>query len=76
VLGTAALFVAGVLIVAFSPSYGVLVAARVVIGLAVGSTSMVVPLYIGEVVPPRIRGELVSSNQLAITSGILVSLPG
>jgi predicted MFS family arabinose efflux permease len=76
VLGTAALFVAGVLIVAFSPSYGVLVAARVVIGLAVGSTSMVVPLYIGEVVPPRIRGALVSSNQLAITSGILVSLPG
>jgi sugar porter (SP) family MFS transporter len=73
VLGTAALFVAGVMLAAFSPSYGVLVAARVVIGLAVGSASMVVPLYIGEVVPPRIRGALVSFNQLAITSGILVS---
>jgi uncharacterized membrane protein (DUF441 family) len=34
---------------------------------------MVVPLYIGEVVPPRIRGALVSFNQLAITSGILAS---
>jgi len=56
VLGTAALFVAGVMLAAFSPSYGVLVAARVIIGLAVGSASMVVPLYIGEVVPPRIRG--------------------
>jgi sugar porter (SP) family MFS transporter len=32
-----------------------------------------VPLYIGEIVPPRIRGALVSFNQLAITSGILVS---
>jgi sugar porter (SP) family MFS transporter len=73
VLGTAALFVAGVMLAAFSPSYGVLVAARVIIGLAVGSASMVVPLYIGEVVPPRIRGALVSFNQLAITSGILVS---
>jgi sugar porter (SP) family MFS transporter len=73
VLGTAALFVAGVMLAAFSPSYGVLVAARVVIGLAVGSASMVVPLYIGEVVPPRIRGALVSFNQLAITSGILAS---
>ncbi len=73
VLGTAALFVAGVMLAAFSPSYGVLVAARVVIGLAVGSASMVVPLYIGEVVPPKIRGALVSFNQLAITSGILVS---
>jgi MFS family permease len=34
---------------------------------------MVVPLYIGEVVPPRVRGAMVSFNQLAITSGILAS---
>jgi len=73
VLGTAAVFVAGVLLAAFSPGYIVLLAARVVIGLAVGSASMVVPLYIGEVAPPRIRGALVSFNQLAITLGILVS---
>ena len=44
-----------------------LVAARVVIGLAVGSASMVVPLYIGETAPPKVRGALVSFNQLAIT---------
>jgi sugar porter (SP) family MFS transporter len=73
VLGTAALFVAGVALAAFSPSFWVLVAARVVIGLAVGSASMVVPLYIGETAPPKVRGALVSFNQLAITSGILVS---
>ena len=46
---------------------------RFVIGLAVGSASMVVPLYIGESAPPHIRGALVSFNQLAITSGILTS---
>jgi MFS family permease len=34
---------------------------------------MVVPLYIGEIVPPRVRGGLVSLNQLAITVGILSS---
>jgi sugar porter (SP) family MFS transporter len=73
VLGTAALFVAGVMLAAFSPSFAVLVGARVIIGLAVGSASMVVPLYIGEVAPPRVRGALVSFNQLAITSGILAS---
>jgi sugar porter (SP) family MFS transporter len=73
VLGTAALFVAGVMLAAFSPDYAVLVGARVVIGLAVGSASMVVPLYIGEVAPPRVRGALVSFNHLAITSGILAS---
>jgi sugar porter (SP) family MFS transporter len=73
VLITAAVFVVGVLLAAFTPTYPVLLVARVVIGLAVGSASMVVPLYIGEVVPPRVRGGLVSLNQLAITSGILVS---
>ena len=30
-------------------------------------------MYIGEAAPPRFRGALVSFNQLAITSGILVS---
>jgi sugar porter (SP) family MFS transporter len=73
VLITAAIFVVGVLLAAFTPTYPVLLVARIIIGLAVGSASMVVPLYIGEVVPPRVRGGLVSLNQLAITSGILVS---
>ena len=73
VLATAAVFVVGVLLAAFTPTYPVLLAARVIIGLAVGSASMVVPLYIGEVVPPRVRGAMVSLNQLAITVGILGS---
>jgi sugar porter (SP) family MFS transporter len=73
VLITAAIFVVGVLLAAFTPTYPILLVARIVIGLAVGSASMVVPLYIGEVVPPRVRGGLVSLNQLAITAGILVS---
>jgi sugar porter (SP) family MFS transporter len=34
---------------------------------------MAVPLYRGEVAPPRARGALVSFNQLALTMGILVS---
>jgi sugar porter (SP) family MFS transporter len=70
---TAVVFVLGVLLAAFSPAFGVLLAARVIIGLAVGSASMSVPMFIGEVAPPRYRGALVSFNQLAITSGILVS---
>jgi sugar porter (SP) family MFS transporter len=73
VLGTAVIFVVGVMLAAFAPTFPVLLIARVVIGLAVGSASMVVPLYIGELAPPAIRGGLVSLNQLAITSGILVS---
>jgi sugar porter (SP) family MFS transporter len=73
ILITAVIFVAGVLLAAFSPTFWTLLVARVVTGLAVGSASMTVPLYIGEMAPPRIRGALVSLNQLAITSGILAS---
>jgi sugar porter (SP) family MFS transporter len=73
ILATAATFVVGVLGAALSPDYAFLLAMRVVIGLAVGSASMTVPLYIGELAPARYRGALVSFNQLAITSGILVS---
>jgi sugar porter (SP) family MFS transporter len=73
VLITALVFIVGVLLAAFTPTYPTLLVARVIIGLAVGSASMVVPLYIGEIVPPRLRGGLVSLNQLAITVGILGS---
>ena len=73
IFGTALIFVAGVLLAAFAPAYWTLIVARFVIGLAVGSTSMTVPLYIGEIAPPKIRGGLVSLNQLMITSGILAS---
>ena len=73
ILITAMLFMAGVLAAAFSPAFVMLLAAQVVIGLAVGSASMVVPMYIGEAAPPRFRGALVSFNQLALSTGILVS---
>lgn len=46
---------------------------RFIGGLAIGSASIVSPLYISEVAPPRIRGALVSVNQLAIVTGILLS---
>jgi sugar porter (SP) family MFS transporter len=73
VLITAVVFIVGVLLAAFTPTFPILLAARIIIGLAVGAASTTVPLYIGEVVPPKVRGGLVSLNQLAITSGILVS---
>ena len=73
ILVTAAVFIAGVLGAAFSPTFWFLVVMRFVIGLAVGSASMTVPMFIGELAPPRYRGAFVSFNQLAITSGILVS---
>jgi sugar porter (SP) family MFS transporter len=70
---TAVVFIVGVLAAAFSPSLELLIAMRFVIGLAVGSASELVPLFISEAAPPKLRGALVSFNQLAVTIGILVA---
>lgn len=67
------IYVIGALGCAFAPSVGVLIAFRFVLGLSVGTASFVSPLYISEVAPPKVRGGLVSFNQLAITSGILLA---
>lgn len=56
--------------VAFGPQ--LLAGARVLIGLGVGLSSMVVPMYAAEVTPARYRGAVVSMYQLAITIGILM----
>ena len=44
-------------------------AGRFVVGLAVGSASCVVPLYIGELSPAGLRGRMVTINCVAITLG-------
>lgn len=46
--------------------------ARIVGGIGIGSASMLSPLYISEISPARIRGRLVSLNQFAIVSGMLL----
>ncbi|MCF7790356.1 MAG: sugar porter family MFS transporter [Victivallales bacterium] len=45
---------------------------RVCLGLAVGSASFVVPLYISEIAPPKTRGGYVSLYQFTITIGIFL----
>ena len=49
-----------------------LVVARVIGGVGVGMASMLSPMYISEIAPPRIRGRLVSVNQFMIILGFLV----
>ncbi|MCX7523452.1 sugar porter family MFS transporter [Microbacterium sp. STN6] len=66
-------YVVGALGCAFAINVPMLIGFRFVLGLAVGTASFVAPLYISEVSPPRIRGGLVSFNQLAVTTGILLS---
>lgn len=58
---------------ALASSSFVFISARVFGGLAVGAASVLSPMYVAEVAPPKNRGMLVSVYQLAIVLGILCS---
>jgi sugar porter (SP) family MFS transporter len=69
----AVVFTGGALLAAFAPTVWVLIAARVIIGLAVGSAALVVPLYLSEIAPTEVRGAVTSLNQMMIVCGILAA---
>jgi SP family galactose:H+ symporter-like MFS transporter len=69
----AVLFVLGSLLSGGAWSPETLIAARVVLGLAIGLATFTAPLYLAEVAPERIRGAMISTYQLMITIGILVA---
>jgi MFS family permease len=69
----AVLFIAASALAAVAPSYGVLVVARAVTGIAVGAVSTTAPLYLSEIAPPEARGRLVTLNQLMLTFGIVTA---
>jgi sugar porter (SP) family MFS transporter len=70
---TAILFSLGAIGAAFALNVGMIIIFRILIGIAIGVASYTAPLYISEISPPKIRGALVSLNQLMITCGIVVS---
>ena len=73
ILAAALIFTVGALGAAISPSVGVLIFFRFVLGLGVGTASALVPSYISESAPTDVRGSLTTLFQLAITIGILVA---
>ncbi|MEB7462514.1 sugar porter family MFS transporter [Staphylococcus succinus] len=69
----AIIYILGALILALAPSMPILVIGRLVIGVAVGGSTAIVPVYLSEMAPTAQRGSLSSLNQLMITIGILSS---
>lgn len=72
-LALAILFFVGAVVVVAAPNLVALVAGRVLLGLAVGGASTVVPVYLAELAPHEIRGSLSGRNELAIVSGQLAA---
>jgi sugar porter (SP) family MFS transporter len=66
-------FLLSMLLTGLATNFWVFVIGRFIGGLAVGGASVVTPMYISEVAPPKLRGRLVATAQLAIVLGILVS---
>lgn len=52
-----------------APNTAFLIACRVIMGLAVGAASALVPVYLAEISPAAQRGKFVSMNQLLIVGG-------
>jgi SP family galactose:H+ symporter-like MFS transporter len=65
----AILFIAGTLLSVCAPNVSILIISRLIIGIAIGATSYVVPLFISELAPANQRGALVLLNGIMITSG-------
>jgi SP family facilitated glucose transporter-like MFS transporter 3 len=66
-------FLFGGLLQTFAPDMYTLIVARFIIGFASGFSSVLVPIYLGELAPPTLRGMLGTLTQFAMVMGILVA---
>lgn len=70
---SAIIFFVGALGSGLSFTVAVLVISRIVLGLAVGAASALVPTYLSELSPAKIRGGVSTMFQLMIMTGILLA---
>lgn len=67
------LYMVGSLTLAAAINFGVIIVGRLILGLAVGLSSMAIPVYLAEAAPPKVRGRIVSTYTLAIVTGQAVA---
>lgn len=66
-------FIVGPLVMALSFSVSALVCGRCIVGIGIGISAVVVPSYLGEVAPSRIRGRVVELYEVMLCFGMLAS---
>lgn len=69
----AALFTISASWSALATDYTEFIIARIIGGIGIGGAILIAPIYIAEIAPPKLRGSLVSFNQLNIVIGISVA---
>lgn len=69
----AALFLFSLTLAALTPSFAVFIIARVLMGIAVGNSAVLTPIYMAEIAPPHRRGAILFLYQTSIAVGILSS---
>jgi sugar porter (SP) family MFS transporter len=67
------LYFAGAVGSALAPNVAVFIVARVIGGLGIGISTVVAPMYISEIAPPKHRGQLAGMFQFNIVFGILMA---
>ncbi|KAI6883982.1 general substrate transporter [Hortaea werneckii] len=67
------LFTIGAVLQGASYSIAQMCVGRLIVGFGVGSAAMVVPLYIAEIAPTKVRGRLIGLNNMSITGGQVIS---
>jgi len=70
---TAIIFAISAIGSALAPNFIIFVIARMLGGFGVGASLILAPIYIAEISPAKIRGQMVSFNQLNIVLGISVA---
>jgi sugar porter (SP) family MFS transporter len=73
IAAAAVIYIIGILGAALAPGVPLLIAARVTLGVAVGITTAVIPVYISEIAPANVRGAYTGLFQVMITVGVLAS---
>ena len=73
IIFSCALFTVDAILQAASYTIAQMAVGRLVVGFGVGSAAMVVPLYIAEIAPTKVRGRMIGLNNMSITGGQVIS---
>ena len=73
ILADSLFFTVGPLVTASAVSVTTLVLGRLIVGMGIGFSAVVVPAYLGEVAPQHVRGSVVTLYELMLCVGMVVS---